>query len=363
MNHNYCVIMAGGIGSRFWPLSRTEHPKQFIDILGTGRSLIQQTYDRFKDIVSPENFLIVTNEIYKDLVLEHLPEIKEEQILLEPFRRNTAPCIEYANQIIQKKSPKANIIVTPADHLVMDTQEFKRVIENGIDFISNKDALLTLSIKPSRPDTGYGYIQRDLKTDNSINNLYKVKTFTEKPDIETAKFFIESGEFSWNSGIFLWSLDSIQNAFYKYLPDIIQLFDEQKDSFRSDNEKEAISNVYSECKNVSIDYGIMEKSKNVYTLVADFGWSDLGTWGSLYANCEKDESNNAINGDNIHLFDTKDSLINVPNSKLVVAQGLDGYIIVESNDTLLICKKEDEQNIKKYISNIKENSKNVLKLD
>lgn len=355
--------MAGGIGSRFWPLSRTEHPKQFIDILGTGRSLIQQTFDRFKDIVAPENFLVVTNEIYKNLVLEHLPEINEEQVLLEPLRRNTAPCIEYANQIIQKKSPKANIIVTPADHLVMDTQEFKKVIENGIDFISNKDALLTLSIKPSRPDTGYGYIQRDLKTDNTIKDLFKVKTFTEKPDLETAKFFIESGEFSWNSGIFLWSLESIQDAFYKYLPDIIHLFDEKKDSFGSKNEKGAISEIYSECKNVSIDYGIMEKSKNVYTLVADFGWSDLGTWGSLYANCDKDEFSNAINGDNVHLFDTKDSLINVPNRKLVVAQGLDGYIIVESNDTLLICKKEDEQNIKKYISDIKENNKNSLKLD
>jgi len=354
MTNNYCVIMAGGIGSRFWPLSRTNHPKQFIDILGTGRSLIQQTFDRFKELVPKENFLVVTNDLYKDLVLEHLPELKEDQVLLEPLRRNTAPCIEYANQIIQKKNAKANIIVTPADHLVMDVPEFKRVIETGIDFVSKEDRLLTLGINPSRPDTGYGYIQRDLDSSTSIKNLHQVKTFTEKPDLETAKFFIESGEFSWNSGIFLWSLSSIQNAFHKYLPDVVQLFDEYVDDFGTSEEQKAISNIYSECENISIDYGIMEKSENVYVLSADFGWSDLGTWGSLYSNSEKDSNNNAINGNNVHLFDTSNSLVNMPKGKLVVAQGLDGYIIVESNDTLLICKKEDEQNIKKYIANIKE---------
>ncbi len=358
MKNNFCVIMAGGIGSRFWPMSRTDFPKQFIDILGTGRSLIQQTYDRFQNIVPTENFLIVTNSLYKDLVLEQLPDLNEKQVLLEPFRRNTAPCIEYANQIIQKKNPDANIIVTPADHLVMDKVEFSRVINQGIDFVSSQDALLTLGINPSRPDTGYGYIQKDTEKISNIENLNKVKTFTEKPNIEMAKFFIESGEFSWNSGIFLWSLKSIQKAFSLYLPEVFQLFNNYKEDYGNDTEIESINKIYAECENISIDYGIMEKSDNVFVLAADFGWSDLGTWGSLYANSNKDENANAINGEMSFLFDCKNSLINVPNKKLVVAQGLDGYIIVESNDTLLICKKEDEQNIKLYVEEVKEKINN-----
>ncbi len=365
MKNNFCVIMAGGIGSRFWPMSRVNYPKQFIDILGTGKSLIQQTYDRFKNIVPKENFLIVTNDLYKDLVMKQLNEITEEQVLCEPLRRNTAPCIEYANQIIQKKNQNANIIVTPADHLILDTPEFERTILSGIEFISNNDALLTLGINPSRPDTGYGYIQRE--TDNSftsIKKLYKVKTFTEKPDLETAKFFIESGEFSWNSGIFLWSLNSIQKAFKKHLPDVTQLFDEHKDSFGTKLETESINTIYSSCKNISIDYGIMEKSDNVFILESDFGWSDLGTWGSLYANSDKDKNLNVIDGTQVFLFESKNSIIKVPNNKLVIAQGLDGYIIVESNNTLLICKKENEQDIKRYIADVKERIKEDMdKLD
>ena len=347
--------MAGGIGSRFWPMSRVDYPKQFIDILGTGKSLIQQTYDRFKNIVPKENFLIVTNDLYKDLVLEQLTEITEEQVLLEPFRRNTAPCIEYANQIIQKKNPDANIVVTPADHLVLDTVEFTRIIELGIDFVAKQNALLTLGINPSRPDTGYGYIQREINNSNTAKtDFYKVKTFTEKPDLETAKFFVESGEFSWNSGIFLWSLKSIQDAFYQYLPDIVHLFDEQKDKLRSSSETEAINKIYSECENISIDYGIMEKSNNVYILEADFGWSDLGTWGSLYANSNKDEHQNVTDSKNVFLFESKNSIIKVPSNRLVIAQGLEGYIVVESNNTLLICKKEQEQNIKRYVEDVKD---------
>ena len=353
MKNNFCVIMAGGIGSRFWPISRTDYPKQFIDILGTGKSLIQQTYSRFKTLVPSENFLIVTNEIYKNIVLEQLPEIKEEQVLLEPFRRNTAPCIEYANQVIQKKNPNANIIVSPADHLVTDTIEFKKVINKGINFVSNHDALLTLGISPSRPDTGYGYIQKE-NTKTDIDKLFKVKTFTEKPDLETAKFFIESGEFSWNSGIFIWSLKSIQKAFHNYLPDMLQLFNEYDKSFGTSSESESVKSIYSECENISIDYGIMEKSKNVYILEADFGWSDLGTWGSLYANANKDDNKNVIDGENVFLFESTESIVKVPSNKLVVAQGLNGYIVVKSNDTLLICKKEDEQNIKKYIQDVKD---------
>lgn len=356
MKTNFCVIMAGGIGSRFWPMSRADFPKQFIDILGTGKSLIQQTYDRFKSIVPAENFLIVTNSNYKDLVLKQLPEIKDHQVLLEPFRRNTAPCIEYANQIIQKKNPNANIIVTPADHLVMDAEEFRRVINKGLDFISDKDALLTLGINPSRPDTGYGYIQKDIEqSQSSKEDLFKVKTFTEKPDLEMAKFFLDSGEFSWNSGIFIWSLNSIQKAFSKFLPDLHQLFEEQESAYCTEKETQAINKIYSECENISIDYGIMEKSKNVFVLAADFGWSDLGTWGSLYANSNKDDSGNVIDGKNTFLFDSKDSIVKIPSDKLVIAQGLEGFIVVESNDTLLICKKENEQNIKRYLEDVKEN--------
>ena len=358
MKDNYCVIMAGGIGSRFWPISRTDFPKQFIDILGTGRSLIQQTYDRFKTIVPAENFIVVTNNLYKDLVMQQLPDIIENQILLEPFRRNTAPCIEYANQVIQKQNPNANIIVTPADHLVMNTVEFERIINIGLNFVSKQDTLLTLGINPSRPDTGYGYIQKETDSEFNVENLNKVKTFTEKPDIEMAKFFLESGEFLWNSGIFLWSLKSIQNAFYKHLPDVIQLFEENKDFYGTDYEVDAINKIYSKCDNISIDYGIMEKSKNVYVLAADFGWSDLGTWGSLYANSTKNSDNNAISGDNVFLFESKNSIINMPKDKLVIAQGLDGYIVVESNNTLLICKKDDEQNIKRYLEEVKENISN-----
>lgn len=355
MKDNFCVIMAGGIGSRFWPISRTDMPKQFIDILGTGRSLIQQTYDRFKNIVPAENFIVVTNDIYKDLVIEQLPDIDESKILLEPFRRNTAPCIEYANQIIEKKNPKANIIVTPADHLVMDLVEFERIIRKGLTFVSKQDTLLTLGIEPSRPDTGYGYIQKDSDSITGVEALNKVKTFTEKPNLEMAKFFLESGEFLWNSGIFLWSLKSIQKAFHKHLPDVIQLFEENKEFYGTNQETQAINRVYSECENISIDYGIMEKSSNVYVLAANFGWSDLGTWGSLHANCEKDQTGNVVNGENIYLFDCKDSIINIPKDKLIIAQGLDDYIIVESNDTILICKKEKEQLIKQYLEDVKEN--------
>lgn len=346
--------MAGGIGSRFWPLSRTNYPKQFIDILGTGRTLIQQTFDRFNGIVPVENFIVVTNDLYKQLVLEQLPEIVASQVLLEPLRRNTAPCIEYANQIIQKKNTNANIIVTPADHLVLDTVEFKNKINIALKFAKNEDVLLTLGINPSRPDTGYGYIQRDIDQPNAIPDLYKVKTFTEKPNLEIAKFFLESGEFYWNSGIFVWSLKSIQSAFKNYLPEVVQLFDEHNETFGTDKETEAISKIYSKCVNISIDYGIMEKAKSVYVLVSDFGWSDLGTWGSLYANSKKDENQNVVNGEHVFLFDSKESIINVPSKKIVVAQGLDGYILVEANDTLLICKKEDEQDIKRFVQNIKE---------
>jgi len=343
--------MAGGIGSRFWPMSRTKFPKQFIDILGTGQTLIQQTFDRLEKIIPKENILVVTNELYKELVMEQLG-IDADQVLCEPSRRNTAPCIAYANYKIAQKNPNANIIVAPADHLILKEQKFLEVMEKALSFTSTHDALLTLGISPSRPDTGYGYIQFD---DSNEDEIKKVKTFTEKPDLELAKQFLESGDFSWNSGMFIWSLASIQNAFEKLLPEMDSLFKEEKDAFNTENEEEAINKIYSVCKSISIDYGIMEKSENVNVISADIGWSDLGTWGSIYTHLDQDESGNAVVGKHVMLYDSEDCIVSVPKDKLVVLQGLKDYIVVESNDTLLVCKKEDEQKIKQFVTDIKLN--------
>ncbi len=350
-SNNFGVIMAGGIGSRFWPMSRTKFPKQFIDILGTGQTLIQQTFDRLEKIIPKENILVVTNELYKELVMEQLG-IDADQVLCEPSRRNTAPCIAYANYKIAQKNPNANIIVAPADHLILKEQKFLEVMEKALSFTSTHDALLTLGISPSRPDTGYGYIQFD---DSNEDEIKKVKTFTEKPDLELAKQFLESGDFSWNSGMFIWSLASIQNAFEKLLPEMDSLFKEEKDAFNTENEEEAINKIYSVCKSISIDYGIMEKSENVNVISADIGWSDLGTWGSIYTHLDQDESGNAVVGKHVMLYDSEDCIVSVPKDKLVVLQGLKDYIVVESNDTLLVCKKEDEQKIKQFVTDIKLN--------
>ena len=350
-SNNFGVIMAGGIGSRFWPMSRTKFPKQFIDILGTGQTLIQQTFDRLEKIIPKENILVVTNELYKELVIEQLG-IDADQVLCEPSRRNTAPCIAYANYKIAQKNPNANIIVAPADHLILKEQKFLEVMEKALSFTSTHDALLTLGISPSRPDTGYGYIQFD---DSNEDEIKKVKTFTEKPDLELAKQFLESGDFSWNSGMFIWSLASIQNAFEKLLPEMDSLFKEEKDAFNTENEEEAINKIYSVCKSISIDYGIMEKSENVNVISADIGWSDLGTWGSIYTHLDQDESGNAVVGKHVMLYDSEDCIVSVPKDKLVVLQGLKDYIVVESNDTLLVCKKKDEQKIKQFVTDIKLN--------
>jgi mannose-1-phosphate guanylyltransferase len=341
--------MAGGVGSRFWPLSKSDKPKQFIDILGIGKTFLQLTFERLNKICPSENFYIVTNKAYKDIVLEQLPMLSDDQILLEPKRRNTAPCIEFANYKIATRCSNANIIVCPSDHLILKEDEFIRVVNEGISFIENKDALLTLGIKPSRPDTGYGYIQIDKNKSENNSEINKVKTFTEKPNIDLAKFFFESGEFFWNSGIFIWSLSSIDKAFSKYLPEVSQLFKNRK-SFKS--EDEFIDKTYSECPNISIDYGVMEKADNVFVYKADFGWSDLGTWGSLYDNTEKDENKNALIGDSILLYETQNCVFNIPSNKVVVAQGLDGYIVVDSGESLLICKKEEEQRIRQFVNDI-----------
>ncbi len=354
MDNNYCVIMAGGIGSRFWPLSRVVKPKQFLDILGVGRTFLQQTFDRFSTIIPKENFLIVTSVKYKDIVLEQLPELTEEQVLLEPLRRNTAPCLAYAAYKIKTKNQDANLIVAPSDHIILKEEEFVRQIEKGLQFAKENDALLTLGIKPNRPETGYGYIQVKKRVKfNELSNLYKVKTFTEKPDEQMAKVFVESGEFFWNSGIFIWSLQSLLKAFDTHLQNVSLLFEKGMKLYNTSNEVHFIKKTYSECPAISIDYGIMEKAKNVYVLTADFGWSDLGTWGSLYENKEKDSDGNVISGDNILIYDTKNCIVNISDQKVAVLQGLDGYIVAESNETLMICRKEDEHQIKQFVTDVK----------
>ena len=349
--NNYCIIMAGGIGSRFWPMSRTLHPKQFIDILGTGETLIQQTYNRFKRICPEENIYIVTNEIYKDLTKSQLAGITDEQIICEPTMRNTAPCIAYANYKIAAKNPDANIIVAPSDHLILKEEEFVSVINMALDHTSKNDDLLTLGITPSRPDTGYGYIQF---IENDATEIKQVKTFTEKPNIDLAKKFIESGDFCWNSGMFIWSLKSIQKAFETLLPDVDNVFKDGLGKYNTPEEYNFIQTAYSTCKSISIDYGIMEGSKNVFVISADIGWSDLGTWGSIYTHLPLDENNNALVGKNVMMYDSSNNIVNVPQDKLVVLQGLDNYIVVESDNILLICKKEEEQKIKQFVADIKE---------
>jgi mannose-1-phosphate guanylyltransferase len=354
MNKIYCVIMAGGIGSRFWPLSKTSRPKQFIDILGTGETLIQQTFRRLNKICPAENFLVVTNAEYKEIVLDQLPQLKEEQILAEPIRRNTAPCIAYACHKIRCKETDASIIIAPSDHLIMKEDEFIRQLKNGIEFANENDALLTLGITPHRPETGYGYIQvNDRVNFKDIDNLYRVKTFTEKPDSKMARIFLDSGEFYWNSGIFIWSLKSILSALENYLSEVNELFAKGYKYFYTPSEVAFLNKAYSECPNISIDYGVMEKARNVYVLCADFGWSDLGTWGSLWDNSTKDESGNALNGKNIKLYNTSNCIVNMTDEKLVVINGLEGYIVVEADNTLMICKKEDEQQIRQIVNDVK----------
>ncbi len=350
----YCIIMAGGVGSRFWPLSRTDHPKQFLDILGMGKTLLQQTYGRFLKVFDKENILVVTNEIYGDLVKEQLPGLAEDNILLEPLRRNTAPCIAYASYKIKQRSSKASMIVAPSDHLIIKENKFIQVVQQGLEFVEEQEALLTLGITPSRPETGYGYIQvdKDSRPKSKMKNLYKVKTFTEKPDIEMARVFIESGEFYWNAGIFFWSLPSILNALEQYLPDISMVFSDGQDNYNTEGERAFIVDAYAECKNISIDYGIMEKAEKVHVITSEFGWSDLGTWGSLHEQIKKDEHGNSIVGDLVIKYDLKGCLVNVPGDKLVVLQGLKDYIVVESEGILLVCKMEDEQKIKNFVRDV-----------
>jgi mannose-1-phosphate guanylyltransferase len=352
-NRNHVVIMAGGIGSRFWPMSRTEHPKQFLDILGTGRTLLQQTYDRSLAVCPPENILVVTNSSYRDLVLGQLPDLVPSQVLLEPARRNTAPCIAYAAFHIHAKDPDACMVVAPSDHLIQKEEAFTRLLNKALKVAAAEDALITLGIRPTRPDTGYGYIQFREEASATDKAVRKVKTFTEKPDLEMAEQFIASGEFLWNAGIFVWSAQSILDAFAKHLPEEYQLFDEGRDNFATDREAAFIERTYSRCANISIDYGIMEKADNVYTLASDIGWSDLGTWGSLYAFADKNDDGNVIRGRNVVVYDTRNCIVNVPKDKLVVLQGMEDMIVVENDGILLVCKRDEEQQIKRIVNDVK----------
>ncbi len=350
MDSVYIVIMAGGIGSRFWPLSQPQYPKQFLDILGTGKTFLQETVDRFLPICPIENILVVTNFEYKELVKKQLPNLPEENVLLEPARKNTAPCIAYANSVICSRNKQANIVVSPADHLILHPDKFLNIIKTGLDFIKQEDALLTIGINPTRPETGYGYIQ--LNTDEKFSKqISRVKTFTEKPNLELAKMFLKSGEFLWNSGIFLWNIQSINRGFEKYMPEVHHLFEELRKGGTVDSQK--LSYIYSECPNISIDYGIMEKADNVYVIKADFGWSDLGTWGSLFENLKKDKNNNVIFGKRVYIQDSKDNYINISADTTAVINGVNNLIIVEHDGNLLISDKTKEQEIKVLVNLIK----------
>ncbi|QNL23186.1 mannose-1-phosphate guanylyltransferase [Hyphobacterium sp. CCMP332] len=342
--------MAGGVGSRFWPFSRSKEPKQFLDILGTGKTLIQQTIDRFDGIIPRENIYVVTNEDYKEIVKSQLRFLKDDQILLEPVGRNTAPCIAYGVSKISTLNQQANIIVCPSDHVILDTTEFQRVINEGMNYVSNNDSLLTLGIHPSRPDTGYGYIQFH----HDENTIKKVKTFTEKPDADLAKTFVESGDFLWNSGIFIWNINSIESALEKYLPEVSELFFSDKTKYYTKNENDFIRSVYSQCRNISIDYGIMEKASNVYVFPSDFGWTDLGTWKSLFETKKKDDNKNVIDG-KVLLNETNNCIIKSDGDKLMVVDGLDNYIVVQHGDVVMICRKEYEQQVKNFVTDIKQN--------
>ena len=347
--NNHLVIMAGGVGSRFWPMSTEEQPKQFIDILGNGRTLLQATWDRFNDICDPKNVWVLTNKRYFDVVREQLPDIPAENILQEPVRRNTAPCIAYASWRIKSIDPHANMIITPSDHIVTGVAEFQRVIKSCTQFAGETDAMITLGMKPDHPETGYGYIQADLSSSSLRNKeIFRVDKFREKPDFETAKEFIAQKNFFWNAGIFIWNVSTIVNAFRVYVPSMAKIFESLMSVYGTDREQELIDKHYEECESISIDYSIMEKSEEMFVFPAEFGWSDLGTWSSLLAHTRHDLYGNGLIGDNIHLFETNNCIVHTKQNRKVVIQGLDNCIVAEKDGVLLICKLNEEQRIKQF---------------
>lgn len=349
MNKNlFVVLMAGGVGVRFWPYSRNSKPKQFLDVLGTGRTLLQSTYDRFLPICPPENIYVVTHEEHVDLVKQQLPQVSTEQILAEPMRRNTAACIGYATYKIAQRDKDAVVVVAPSDHLILKEGEFQQIIKKAVDQAKTQDKLITLGILPTRPETGYGYIQYHVEK----SFAKKVKTFTEKPELALAKKFLESGDFVWNSGIFVWGVQAIMNALDQFLPEMVEIFQDAIPEFDKAGEKEAIRSAYSQFKNISIDYGIMEKAKNVYMCLGDFAWSDLGSWSSIHEISDKDESNNAISA-NALLYDTRNCIIKGSPDKLIVAQGLNGYLIGEFGNVIIVCEKDKEEQFRRFVNDVK----------
>lgn len=343
---NHIVIMAGGIGSRFWPMSTPEYPKQFIDVMGVGKSLIQLTVERFKGICPKENFWVVTSERYVDIVKEQLPQIPAQHILAEPEARNTAPCIAYACWKIRKEFPQANIVVTPSDALVIDTAEFARCIAVALEKTADSQAIVTLGMKPTRPETGYGYIAALGEAD--AKGICKVEAFKEKPDVETAKGYLAAGNYFWNAGIFVWNADTITNAIRRYAPQIAGVMDELEPALFTDKEAEELKRLFPTCEKISIDYAVMEKAEDIFVLPAEFGWSDLGSWGSLRTLLPQDEAGNAKVGSRVDMYNCRNCVVHAAEEKRVVLEGLDGYIVAEKNGQLLVCRLSEEQRIKEF---------------
>jgi mannose-1-phosphate guanylyltransferase len=350
--HYYAAILAGGLGTRFWPKSRASFPKQFLDILGNEETLIQSAYKRYASFILPENIYIITSQEYVDIIKDQLPGIKHENILAEPSRKNTAPCVAYFAFKMLQQDPDATFVVAPSDHIVTDTETFERLSMKALNFAKENSAFVTLGVKPTYPNTGYGYIQYDPDFSKE-ENVFKVKTFTEKPDLELAKTFLASGDFLWNAGIFMWKAEDVAAAFEQYQPEMFELFASEKTNYNTAEEGPALERIYPLCSSISIDYAIMEKANNVFVIPADFGWSDLGTWNSAYTNLSKDENGNAMTSENILAFDSTNSLVSAPEEKLLVLQGLEDFIVVDTKDVLLICKKDKEQQVKEFLSEVK----------
>lgn len=347
--NNYLVILAGGAGSRFWPISSEELPKQFLDILGCGRTLIQLTLERFNGLIPKENVWVVTAEKYREIVMEQLPEVRSSNILYEPCRRNTAPCICYVSWKIKKLNTKANIVVSPSDHLVVDIQAFQSAIDDSLSFAAETDAVVTLGLKPTRPETGYGYIKADLTYSSSRkHNIFRVDEFKEKPTLEVAKEYIQSPNYLWNSGIFIWNVNTIINAFRVYEPEVSSIFEGLMPYYGTDKEQNKIDESYPQCKNISVDYAILEKAEEIFVFPASFSWSDLGTWNSLREQSDMDKYGNVCIGDNIKLYDTYNTIVHTCNKKEVIVEGLDGYVVAEKEGKLLVCRLSEEQRIKLF---------------
>jgi len=356
MKDNYCVIMAGGIGNRLWPMSTVQRPKQFLDVLGIGKSLLRMTFERLLHVAPAENIYIVTNAIYSDLVREQLPELSMNQILTEPERKNTAPCITYAAAKIHSINPNATLIIAPSDHLILKEEKFSDIIRIAIETANKSERLVTLGIKPTRPDTGYGYIEFIEGGDILPGQVKDVKNFTEKPNRELAEIFVKSGNYYWNSGIFIWQSKTILHAMEKFKPELYSLFTAETEKYNTPEEQAYVNRCFAACEDISIDFAVMENAKNVDVVLATFDWSDLGTWGSLYTHLEKDYNGNAVIGENVHMINSTNCIVNLPKDKLALIEGLDNHIVVESDNMLMILNKNDEQNLKKYLVPMEEKS-------